>query len=53
MVNPLAVVWRDEVHRSRWWARVYRNGRCVWLQYGFKSARKAMNAVDAYDEAHQ
>jgi hypothetical protein len=45
MMNPEAVVWRDKLHRSRWWARVYEGGRCVWVKYGFRSAKKAMEAA--------
>lgn len=41
-----AVVSRDKIHRSRWWAEVYKDGRCVWIQYGFRSARKAMEACE-------
>jgi hypothetical protein len=40
-----AVVWRDSECRTRWWARTYRDGRCDWIQYGFRSARKAMNVA--------
>jgi hypothetical protein len=46
MMNPEAVVWRDDVHRSKWWARIYKDGRCVWLMGGFKSSKKAQLAVD-------
>lgn len=46
MMNPQAVVWHDSVHKSRWWALVYNNGKGDWLQYGFRSAKKAQEAVD-------
>lgn len=38
-------VWRDDIHKSKFWARIWMNGRVDWLQGGFASSRKAQNAA--------
>jgi hypothetical protein len=45
MFDGSYAVWRDGDHKSKFWARVYMNGRVDWVQGGFRSSRKAQTAA--------
>ena len=41
-------VWRDDVHRSKFWVCVWKGGRVDWLKGGFKSSAKALKEAKEY-----
>lgn len=42
----MTVVWRDALEARKWWGRVMDyNGRCLWIQGNFDSAKQAERAA--------